>query len=358
MIIDISKPQIGDPNIQIWTPDNVTWDLLTLKNDILSPIHETYSPETHYESIPGELTESDRSYITVTAKKLIAYIYKGQICNSCKYFAIAHVGLDFHHVNPKDKLSSIHEITRNNGERGTNSLWGFLCELDKTIPLCKICHSSFHNSLRKPKKENCIKKLMVDRLGIRSCMNCGTTPPLNLLDGHHRNPCEKSFELARVYEKNGNLFLKKKKNEKKPKNVTLEQVYDEIDKCDILCKICHSVAHFNLGKYQHFFNHIVYRAIDFINSSEKELYSNKKRKNIHEGKLFTRGSSKKPIFKYDPNADDFFKVIQISDPRIERVNPFAHIKVQNDSLIDRRRKKKKRDLDQERQSIKKQNESQ
>jgi len=156
MIIDISKPQIGNPNIQIWTPDNVKWDLLTLKNDILSSIHETYSLETHYESIPGELTESDRSYITVKAKKLIAYIYKGQICNSCKYFAIAHVGLDFHHVNPKDKLSSIHEITRNNGERGINSLWGFLCELDKTIPLCKICHSSFHSSLRKPKKENCI----------------------------------------------------------------------------------------------------------------------------------------------------------------------------------------------------------
>jgi hypothetical protein len=64
-------------------------------------------------------------------------------------------------------------------------------------------------------------------LGLKTaCIECGETHPA-CLDFHHRDPAAKEGTVARLV----------------AKNVKLERVKAEIEKCDVLCANCHRKLH-------------------------------------------------------------------------------------------------------------------
>ena len=71
------------------------------------------------------------------------------------------------------------------------------------------------------------KKRCVDYKGGK-CVRCGYTESLSGFDFHHRDISIKNFEIT--YAKNHKFDQK---------------VLDELDKCDLLCAICHRRIHAN-----------------------------------------------------------------------------------------------------------------
>lgn len=61
------------------------------------------------------------------------------------------------------------------------------------------------------------------------CENCGYDKCIGALQFHHINPNEKDFDLSSQYN-GGHLDMKK--------------LYNEVDKCKLLCANCHSEQHF------------------------------------------------------------------------------------------------------------------
>lgn len=62
------------------------------------------------------------------------------------------------------------------------------------------------------------------------CERCGYNKCEGALHFHHKNPAEKEFTLSQV-----NLNSE----------YTLERLYKEVDKCELLCANCHAEVHYN-----------------------------------------------------------------------------------------------------------------
>lgn len=71
------------------------------------------------------------------------------------------------------------------------------------------------------------KQTMVDYLG-GQCANCGYNDCIAALDFHHTNPKTKTMELNRKIE----CLLTK-------------EIYNELDKCTLLCANCHRTIHYH-----------------------------------------------------------------------------------------------------------------
>lgn len=85
-----------------------------------------------------------------------------------------------------------------------------------TLNLCSGCVSK--------KRRRIIKEKAVDYKGGK-CQNCGYNKCINALDFHHIDPREKDFTIS------GNAGK-------------WEKIKNELDKCVLLCKNCHSEVHF------------------------------------------------------------------------------------------------------------------
>lgn len=70
------------------------------------------------------------------------------------------------------------------------------------------------------------KKHSVDYLGGK-CKRCGWHGDISGFDFHHRNPIEKVFTI----------------NARDAANKKWEDVKNELDKCDLLCVLCHRLEH-------------------------------------------------------------------------------------------------------------------
>lgn len=70
-------------------------------------------------------------------KKLVEY--KGGECQICSYDKCI-AALDFHHINPKEKLFSISSAM-------SYSLKRLKKEVDKCILVCRNCHAELHNGI-------------------------------------------------------------------------------------------------------------------------------------------------------------------------------------------------------------------
>lgn len=86
-------------------------------------------------------------------------------------------------------------------------------------PYCKK-HTHLESMLRQRR----FKQKCVDYKG-GECQKCGYSKCLGALHFHHRDPNTKITEIS---------FLKSRK---------FESAKDELDKCDLLCAICHAEAH-------------------------------------------------------------------------------------------------------------------
>ena len=62
------------------------------------------------------------------------------------------------------------------------------------------------------------------------CQKCGYDKCQGALQFHHRNPQETEFALS-----NFNL---------NDTNFSIDKVYEEVDKCDLLCANCHFEVHY------------------------------------------------------------------------------------------------------------------
>lgn len=78
-------------------------------------------------------------------------------------------------------------------------------------------------------KKRKLKKMLIEYKGGK-CQKCGYDKCDGALQFHHRNPEEKEFGLGGI-----NL---------NDTNFSIDKVYEEVDKCDLLCANCHAEAHY------------------------------------------------------------------------------------------------------------------
>lgn len=100
------------------------------------------------------------------------------------------------------------------------------------IRSCRICGRL--TSRRRPLCSSCCTKIRRIRAKLAAiaylggkCKQCGFTGHPAAFDFHHRDPATKSFSI-------GNAA-----------NIRWTRLVQELDKCDLLCRNCHSIIHSN-----------------------------------------------------------------------------------------------------------------
>lgn len=126
-----------------------------------------------------------------------------------------------------------------------NKKSGFIKQ--ETQKICPICNKTFTTKAINRKycyecspseniinraairdRQRAIKHRLVEYKGGK-CEKCGYDKCEGALDFHHRNPEEKDFSLAQIH-------LSDK--------ITMEMLFREVDKCDLLCANCHREEHY------------------------------------------------------------------------------------------------------------------
>ena len=87
---------------------------------------------------------------------------------------------------------------------------------------CKYCHSGYMKQKYQEKKE--IIQSLKSQI---ACAKCGETRGY-VLDYHHLDPAKKDTTIARMTSNRYNL----------------DKIYEEIDKCIVLCSNCHREFHY------------------------------------------------------------------------------------------------------------------
>lgn len=99
-----------------------------------------------------------------------------------------------------------------------------LCGIECKKKLCGTCNTN----LRRYRT----KKLAVEYLGGKC--KCGWSGDVSGFDFHHRNPEEKSFNISGL----------------KLASISWEEAKVELNKCDLLCALCHRLEHSMYGKLE------------------------------------------------------------------------------------------------------------
>lgn len=200
--------------------------------------------------------------------------YKGGMCVECGYNK-CEGALQFHHLDTNEKDFDLSMIKPN--KMPMSDLYK---EVDKCVLLCANCHAEKHEVedlvgavMRLPPKDlpqndprscricssefvpnnqnryycySCVpwgtdlsttkrirkkslKKMLINYKGGK-CQNCGYNNCDNAMHFHHRNPEEKEFGIARA-RLDGVDF-------------TVDKIFAEVDKCDLLCANCHAELHY------------------------------------------------------------------------------------------------------------------
>jgi hypothetical protein len=109
-----------------------------------------------------------------------------------------------------------------------------ICEEEfiTTNPSRKYCYNCRPEGLNdadgiKAKKQALKHKLIEYKGG--KCEKCGYSKCEGALQFHHRDPSQKEFTIARV--RVGDSF-------------SIKELFNEVDKCDLLCANCHAEIHF------------------------------------------------------------------------------------------------------------------
>lgn len=204
------------------------------------------------------------TYILSYSKKLKAIeILGGKCCLcGCNNFVV----LDFHHNN--DKEYTINKIR--------NGRWSLIeREIKKCSLLCANCHSEMHyKSGRNGEK---VTDFLFNR-AMTKCSMCGYFGKnVASLDFHHVDTGKKIFGINQA-------LLRKV-------DVSLEELEEELLKCQLLCRNCHRKVHFDDTKFNKFKTDI-----------EKKMLSYKeKRPKIDRTEVFNmidRGMKQKEIALY------------------------------------------------------------
>jgi hypothetical protein len=167
------------------------------------------------------MNKSDWNYVDRWAKKIRAIRLLGGKCIKCGNDNI--LMLDFHHGD-KNKESTYNEI-------GTYRWSVIEKEISKCVLFCKNCHQKYHY----PETHDFKRKLMSMKEQYK-CKKCGYDECLTSLDFHHRGEEDKKFNFGYVARRNGLL-------------VSLPELVEELNKCDLLCKNCHAIEQIDVDKF-------------------------------------------------------------------------------------------------------------
>ncbi len=97
-----------------------------------------------------------------------------------------------------------------------------------TTRRCAIANAQ--NTTAARRKRSDANKLFLDQYKIsQGCQRCGYNASPIGLDLHHRNPAEKDLEIAKAVQ------------------CSRERLIQELEKCDVLCAICHRLVHDEIG---------------------------------------------------------------------------------------------------------------
>jgi hypothetical protein len=104
---------------------------------------------------------------------------------------------------------------------------------------CKSCHRAYRKRHYTKNKTAYIEKAVRHRNKMRlwvislkegkPCTRCGGLFPHQVLHFHHRNPSEKSFDVANGY-----------------RRYSRARILAEVAKCDLLCANCHVLTHLEM----------------------------------------------------------------------------------------------------------------
>jgi len=163
------------------------------------------------------------SYCLGWAKRIKAIKMLGGKCSRCGNKDI--FVLDFHHLYGKD--SSVSQLKW--------SRWSlFEREFKKCILLCGNCHSELHY---KEGRTGQFKNDIILSLSMEpKCKRCGYVGEnLKSLCFHHRE--DKKFDISNALAR-------------KISGCSVQDIFDEIKKCDILCRNCHILEHTDKEKFK------------------------------------------------------------------------------------------------------------
>jgi hypothetical protein len=169
---------------------------------------------------------TNKEYIKRWASKLVVVNWLGGKCCKCGESKLPF--LEFHHTRDK-----VRPLFFGNGSIDTDE---FKRELEKCIVLCKRCHQE--ERLMKVNDRILFKERLMKMTGHSSCSICGYRG-VNIasLEFHHRDKSAKSFNIGTVCR--GNV-----------PTIPLEDVIEEVKKCDVLCSNCHVSKHVNVKKVE------------------------------------------------------------------------------------------------------------
>ena len=169
------------------------------------------------------MNKQDAEFILRWAKKIKAIDVLGGECEVCGLSDI--FVLNFHHVS-EDKDFEINSKS--------NRRWSIIeKEIKKCILLCSNCHMMEHSSGGRISLE---KKTLMEGMGFNKCVKCGfTNDDFSPLCFHHVDMKNKLFSLSDYYKNKG--------------LVPMELLIKEMNKCEVLCRNCHTIEHINVNKF-------------------------------------------------------------------------------------------------------------
>jgi hypothetical protein len=173
------------------------------------------------------MNKMDSTYVLRTSKKIRAIRLLGGRCVRCG--ETNPVVLDFHHEG--DKNGKVSYLSRYRWSR----YWE---EVKKCQLLCRNCHLDLHYP-----EPNKMKLRLLTIKGVVQCCRCGYKSNVACLDFHHRNKREKLFGFGTAH--NNHMFLK-----------TMSQIVRELEKCEVLCRNCHALSHFDSDRFGRFSDEI------------------------------------------------------------------------------------------------------
>ena len=138
--------------------------------------------------------------------------------------------LDFHHT--RDRIRPLLQ------QEGSIDSDEFQIELKKCVVLCRRCHRE--ESFVKPTMRSLMKDRLLELAGGTKCSQCGYRGENTAsLEFHHRDRSVKKFTIGTICRavcKDGKFLL------------PMDDVVDEVKKCDVLCSNCHTARHYDMNK--------------------------------------------------------------------------------------------------------------
>lgn len=155
------------------------------------------------------------------AKKIKAVKLLGGCCKNCGETNIHK--LCFHHRDETEKYLQLSILK--------NYRWSLIeLELMKCDLLCQNCHQELHKKYEINNRSNVEnKKIYFEYIGQKECEICGYNKCMNSLSFHHLS--DKDFMISNV-----RLVFNSIED-------LTEQLKNELDKCQVLCRNCHIIKH-------------------------------------------------------------------------------------------------------------------